>query len=266
MTYLIACFDLDGTLVDETGSIHPEDRRILENPPDGIILIPASGRSLDSVKKVFSRNGLFVGARFPCPLILQNGALVYAAGENLLGYSPFTPNTQNDILEMALEMDEVTYLFQSQDQIHRVWSHPFGLSRIQKYDFDVEPYDPGAGLPRCGKVMCLSEDYDALLRIRERSAGFDADAAFSMRTIFEFTPRGVNKGSGLKFLLEKTGMAPARVAAAGNDQNDFDLLRVADLKFAPKESNAAALCDPDCLLDPDRGGILAPIIHRLGSE
>ena len=69
----IICLDFDGTLVDKQGYIHPQDVEILSAPGDAIF-VPATGRPLHSVRKVFARNGLFTGQPIPLPLILDNGA------------------------------------------------------------------------------------------------------------------------------------------------------------------------------------------------
>ncbi len=54
----IFVFDLDGTLFDECHILHPRDREILlERGSD--IFIPATGRTLSSVRTSFHENGMF---------------------------------------------------------------------------------------------------------------------------------------------------------------------------------------------------------------
>ena len=261
----VICFDLDGTLVDESGRIHPKDIQVLQNKPEDVVFIPASGRSLTSVRKVFTANGLFEGGVFPFPLILQNGSLVYDAEERLLGFFPFEECVQDLLIKIAIGKKGVTYLFMAQDRIDRIWAHPFSFTLIEKYGFIVQPYNYAGDQLAFSKVMCLSDRYNLLLEIQTACEGLEVDKAFSMPTIFELTPKGINKGSGLKFLLESTGQRCTLVSAAGNDQNDFSMLQLADLKFAPVGSNAVSLCKSEMVIDPENNGILTPMLEKINS-
>lgn len=257
----IVCFDLDGTLVDEAGKIHPLDICILKDPPGNVVFIPASGRSLASVKTVFASNGLFAGELFPYPLILQNGSLILVAGEKPIGYFPFEPTLQKALISIAMMHKEVTYLFMGKNHIDKMWENDFGTSLIKKYDFNVRSLDIQMAQPPYSKVMCLSDHYELLLQLQDACSKLVADLAFSMRTILEVTPKGVNKGSGLTCLIEALGLKGIPVLAAGNDQNDFPMLQQADVVFAPDGSNAVKFCHPENIINPMKNGILTNMLQ-----
>jgi len=88
MPQKIICFDLDGTLINAHGMIHPADIEILATHR-GSLLVPATGRTISSVRQLFEKNGLFIGQPLPFPLILQNGAALYSEGEHLLAHFHF---------------------------------------------------------------------------------------------------------------------------------------------------------------------------------
>jgi Cof subfamily protein (haloacid dehalogenase superfamily) len=258
----IICFDLDGTLVDESGKIHPEDASLLESGLEDVIFVLASGRSLRSVKSVLSKNNLFSGARLPFPLILQNGSLIYGSGEDLLGYFPFEMSIQRQVIDMAKARKEITYLFLAKDLIFQLWSHPFGESARKQYDLPAGEFTDQSAGEKFSKVMCISENEKALKKVMEACRQLEVEGAFGMPTIFEITPKNVNKGTGLKFLLERLGWSSLPVSAVGNDQNDFEMLKAATHSFAPAGSKAAGFCDKDALIHPEETGIFAPILER----
>lgn len=84
MSKPIICFDLDGTLFDSQGRIHTRDLSILTSESVFNFII-ATGRSLQSVRAVFTKNGLFTDVRIPFPLVLQNGSVIYKHNEKLAG-------------------------------------------------------------------------------------------------------------------------------------------------------------------------------------
>jgi len=49
---------------------------------------------------------------------------------------------------------------------------------------------------------------------------------------WEFTKKGVNKGSGLKFLAERIGVAVEETMACGDSQNDYSMLKAAKVAVA----------------------------------
>lgn len=49
---------------------------------------------------------------------------------------------------------------------------------------------------------------------------------------WEFTKAGVNKGSGLKFLAERIGVAMEETMACGDSQNDYSMLKAAQVAVA----------------------------------
>jgi HAD superfamily hydrolase (TIGR01484 family) len=257
----IICFDLDGTLVDDSGKIHPDDIVILKTMPKDVVFIPASGRSLDSVKRIFNKNGLFIQEKFPLPLILQNGSLVYGAGEQLLGYFPFPEVIQAQLIDMALKNDEICYLFMADKYIHRLWDHPDGIAATEKYDFKVDQFPPTTNHNMYSKVMCLASDHEALLSVAKSCQNIPIEGVFSMPTIFEITPFNVNKGTGLKYYLESAGIQNSNIIAAGNDQNDLDILRLADHSFVPVGSNAASTINDCIIVNTTQIGILTSMLN-----
>ena len=65
------------------------------------------------------------------------------------------------------------------------------------------------------------------LKMIEIASGLGTDFTHPERTNVEFTARGVNKGSGLKFLAETLGISPDEIMAIGDNNNDLTMLEYA---------------------------------------
>jgi len=259
----IVCFDLDGTLLDREGRIHPEDIRILAENREAVF-IPSTGRPLHAVKRMFARHGLFAGLPLPFPLVLQNGSLLYLPGEVLKAFSPFASDVQLQPMELFRCEPEITFLLLSINQIHVLWPHPFGVQAAESYDFLIQPYAPSGEPDAYSKIMCLSQNAETLRRLADASQGLAVERARSMTTILEFTPQGVHKGGGFDRLKEALCLNGTPVYAAGDGENDLDLLERALVSFAPRHSLETVRSKVNRVIDVEREGLLRPILREAG--
>jgi HAD superfamily hydrolase (TIGR01484 family) len=256
----IVCFDLDGTLVDAEGNIHPNDIALLELAEPPVCFIPATGRSLGSVRRTFARNGLFMNSALPFPLVLQNGALLYAAGEKRLEYFPFDESIQDDLIQLALDSANMTFLFLAEDEIHLLWEHRFGLEAARRYDFATQPFTPQSRLQKFSKVMGISQSPEALEDFAVRANALPVHGAYSMAEIYEINPRHVNKGRGLKILLAELGWQDRPVFTAGDGENDEELLTQAFRSFVPMTAPVNIQNLASFQVDIKKTGLLEPMI------
>jgi hydroxymethylpyrimidine pyrophosphatase-like HAD family hydrolase len=81
--------------------------------------------------------------------------------------------------------------------------------------------------------------------------------------LFEVTPKGENKGNGVLSVLPAARNG-TRIFAAGDDENDLPLLRLAERSFCPDSANPRLLESVDQVIDKTRQGLLTPILERAG--
>ncbi|GEM_PF-180973 len=111
--YKLIAIDVDGTLVDHEGNIHPEDLRALRHAQDhGAVIAIASGRMGESIVQVFDR------IEMDGPVIGYNGAMVKLPrqeGAEIIFHRPLSP-------EIAKSVVDFVYWFNSlapeNDQMH----------------------------------------------------------------------------------------------------------------------------------------------------
>ncbi len=261
---LVICFDFDGTLVDGEGRIHARDVEILGSETL-LTLVPATGRPLHAVRYTFEQHGLFADRLIPLPLVLENGAAVYEAGERLHTQHPFVPDVQAALVRAMLDAPRVTFLLFSLNTVRMLWPSEAGWQMVRRFALSTEPFswEEGANAPLT-KVVSIAETPEPLRAFAAETANLALERAYSLPTVLEFTRVGVDKGRGLEALL---GERPAdtKLVVAGDGENDLPLFDLADLSFAPEDSPDAISAHADHVLDVPKEGLLAPILWTVGA-
>jgi len=259
----IICFDFDGTLVNHQGEMHPMDKEILQRDDPPAYFITATGRSLEAVHSTFIKHGLFEGVPFPFPSITLNGGQVSDAGGKSIAYFSFDIETQHKVIELTEGFPSVTFLLLDQFNVYLVDPDETGMRRAGKYEMYPIPYAPQLKDLSFCKLMCLSDEHDSLLKIAESASDFQVESAFSMQTIFELTPLGVNKGSSLSYLLNVLKLEGVPLYAAGDGGNDLAMLNLADVSFTAETSPEYIRQAVDHVIDIEHEGLLTPILKTL---
>lgn len=233
-----------------------------ENP--GVCFIPATGRSLGGFKRTFAQFGIYPDRVLPFPLVMQNGAMLYNPGEVLAAHFPFEPGLQKTLISLAEEFPHVCSLFTEGDEIHMLGSNPFGLEAARKYHYTTRPFTLESRSRAFSKLMFLSPDHDTLMAIASAGQRLLLQGVLSIETIYEFLPSGVTKASGIKKMLCALDMKDALVYAAGDGENDLEMLQMADVAFAPATCPAVVQAEADHIIDVHREGLLRPMLRTAG--
>ena len=167
MNVPLICFDLDGTLLDPHERIHPCDRQVLLEERSDVILIPATGRCLQSMHGSLALNDLFIDQRFPFPLVLQNGSLLFDVNEEMLAYFPFPKEIQREVLSRADQFPQITFFCFTSQTIHKVNPTRFADQRADDFVMATQPYEGDPAAYEYSKIMCISDDQNALYVMSE---------------------------------------------------------------------------------------------------
>jgi Cof subfamily protein (haloacid dehalogenase superfamily) len=259
MSNPIICFDLDGTLFDPQGRIHPRDIAILTSESE-INFIIATGRSLQSVHAMFTKNGLFTDVFIPFPLVLQNGSVIYEENEKLAGYFPFTHDTQHQLIEII----QITFYLFEVKETHLLWPTAFGLDTAERFGMQSKPYKTDGGNFNYSKITCVSEDNDLMQKFAQIIQYLEVEISFSMETLLEITPQGIDKGSGLGQLLSLLNKSTVNLFFAGDGENDLPLFDTAQYSFAPANSPEPVRVCADDIIDTGKRGLLTPMLEKAG--
>ena len=261
MSKPVICFDFDGTLVDKNGRIHPQDVEILKHE-DRAVFVPATGRPLHAVRHAFKRNGLEFESTISFPMILQNGAVVYYPNEELFAQKPFSATKQAKILEISQRHPQVCCLLFSLHQLEIMWPNAHGRKMIERFDLDVQPFQVAS--QRYTKITFIAATHAAIKPVADDILPLSVEAAFSLPTVYELTPAGIDKGRMLIDLLTGMGLQTAKIVVAGDGENDLSLFSVADMSFCPEESVTAVKEKANSTINIAQTGLLVPMLAHVG--
>ena len=264
MNLPIICFDMDGTLLDAQGRIHPNDIALLASPQPPALFIPSTGRPLHSLRRALARSGLQLDRALPFHLVLQNGSVLMAPQEELLVYDSLEAGIQKELLDLAMCFPHITFLFLTASEIYTLWPNPFGLDLAASFDFDLRPLSEANGSAIFSKVMCMSDSRASLEAVHAAVASWPVESAFSMPPLLEITGKDVNKGNAITALLHRIGMAGQQVYAAGDGENDLPLFRIASASFAPSTAPDPIKRLASHVIDVAHEGLLGPILKMVG--
>ncbi len=263
MNLPIVCFDMDGTLLDEQGRIHPNDVALLGSHDPRALFIPSTGRPTKSVRCAFARSGLFLNRPMPFNMVLQNGALLMARDEVPLAFDALHAGIQKELLTLAMRCSEVTFLFLSSTEIYVLWPNPFGLRLAASFDFILRPLaEDGEGV-EFSKIMCMSDSPAALQSLAASIEPWPVESALSMPTILEITNFNINKGNGVQRLMQELGLSGQPIHAAGDWGNDLPLFRIAEASFTPTTAPAHIKAAASQVIDVKQEGLLGPILKAI---
>jgi Cof subfamily protein (haloacid dehalogenase superfamily) len=263
MSNPIICFDLDGTLFDSQGRIHLRDHAILTSESE-INFIIATGRSLQSVRAMFSKNALFTDVLIPFPLVLQNGSVIYKHNEKLAGYFPFSSDTQHKLIDIIQNFPQISFYLFDVKETHLLWPTAFGLNSAERFAMQSRPYKNDCSNYNFSKIMCVSEDKNLLQKLSQILQDLEVEISFSMETLLEITPQGIDKGTGLGQLLSLLNKTTVNLFVAGDGENDLPIFDTAQYSFAPANSPEPVRVCADDIIDTSKRGLLTPMLEKAG--
>lgn len=261
----ILCFDFDGTLVDKQGKIHADDVIVLaEN--HNVHFVPATGRPLHAVQTAFHHNGLFQDRPIPFPMVLQNGAVLYQEDEVLLGVKPFSPDISQTIFDHIQKFTQITCLAFSPNRVHILFPNQAGLGMVRRFGLHTEPLTADQMQREFTKFTFVAQTPEPLQKFASQTTDLPLERSFSLPTVFELTPSGVDKGSGLQHLLEQLGWSAYDIIAAGDGENDLPLFNQAKRSFCAHGSPSHICAQADQVINFSKHGLFRPILRAISSD
>jgi Cof subfamily protein (haloacid dehalogenase superfamily) len=256
--------DLDGTVLGYDGTVSPRVMEALQAARGaGVVVMLATGRMAVSARRYWERLGLSPG-----PAICYQGAEVVDMPGGTLWFRDTLPDEGARLMaEQAVHegflcqvyIGEELWVSREDERVRRYMS----TNRIPALvrglpDLTAWPEPPV-------KLLIQGEPSD-LARLR---ALLEPDAerlrmrlVMSQRDFLEIVPEDVGKGRALARVAERLGIAQSAVAAAGDGENDADMLAWAGLGIAMGQAHAAAIAAADVVAPPVEQDGLAQAIFR----
>ncbi|MCA0971820.1 HAD family hydrolase [Halobacillus litoralis] len=223
--------DLDGTLLGMDHFIKNEDidavRRLIDK---GTPLAVASGRMDHEIKEVLKRVGV-AGHR-----VSQNGAFVFDAEEEHVHSKTFDQQTASEVMK-AIDSEPMVKTVSTAEETyteeHSKWIDI--ISEQLFHDIIVEPNMRnlfGSDI-HPSKISLHGQEKDVMEAYKrmEQTFGDEVDSFISHETCVDLMPKAINKGTGLRALIEKLGLEPHEIACVGDSFNDIAMFELTEHSY-----------------------------------
>lgn len=262
LSQLVIAVDMDGTMLFAENRFHPLDVEFLKQDLP-LTVVFATGRSLTGLRLPLLINGLVEENQpVPYPLVLHNGALVYLPGEQVYRHFAFNRQTAEELVERMLAFPhELAVVAQGEGREWLIRTSPYGGPRAIIYGYRPLPWQPGDPLPVFSKLLCISDQPQVLEELARTLQGLPIEGNSSLGDLYEMTPKGVTKATGLSALLPALGLEKVPLITVGDGENDFTMLDMADLACAPANAHPPLKEHAQFVFDRNERGIFHPVLE-----
>jgi len=262
----VLCLDIDGTLTDHDMKIHPNDIGIIQDFPEFVLPILATGRDLVSAKKILAENQIFENTSLPLPGIFMNGGASYLSGEKLLISHNFSPETLKTLINLVKAYPDSIFGFFGTSSVYFLNRLPEIHRNPRIQILSPQELDDKALPETIVKMIVVEQEKSKIKAIEKSALELKAEIVYSLPYILEFTPPGINKAVGLSPLLQELSLEHVPVFTAGDGQNDLGLFNYAVKSFAPSYAHPTILEQADHIIDREKEGMLTPILNIIAQQ
>jgi sucrose-6-phosphatase len=195
MSRFLFITDLDGTLVGDRAALADLNRRLENHRTQyGTLITYSTGRSPTLYQQLTTEEDLLE----PDFLVLSVGTMIYPRGSQ-------TPLSEwSDRLDQNWSRQQVEDIAARYDSLAL---QPESEQTPHKVSYYVEPDAADA------VITHLMDDF--------KLAGLEAQIIYSSGVDLDVLPKAGNKGAAVRFLRDRTGIAPDRTVVCGDSGNDI---------------------------------------------
>ena len=259
---ILLATDLDGTLLRADKSVSEENKKAIEYfKSEGGMFTFITGRTPAAVQalcRLLSPNA---------PIGCMNGAGIYDYGADKMLWSITLPDTVKEIvgdIDRAFPNTGIEVITEKHIIFHK--QNAFTEKHIRDESLPVvighynEVTDPIVKILFADSPTTLDELSRTVLahpRISE-FAPIRSDHIY-----YEILPLGISKATIVGKLPELLGDRLKKISAVGDNDNDAEMLKVADVGYAVSNASAAAKASADIVTVSNEENAIAKIIYEL---
>ncbi len=240
--------DLDGTLLTTDKRITDEDSAAIERYRRlGGHFGIATGRPIQTTVRYLEN--------LPCdiPLILYNGCIVYDHCKDKILYASYLPEVAKTILtdvrESFPDISPEIFTFEDQYYFHlndaERWHQSILGIEYTKLESHLQITEPWC-------KMLFADEPEVITCLEDYVKKYDGKGVRFVRScpkFLEVLPLDASKGAALDIAVDLAGYRGLFIAAAGDYDNDIELIKAADLGFCPSSSQECVKAEADVVLE-----------------
>ncbi|MDR3766247.1 MAG: Cof-type HAD-IIB family hydrolase [Butyricicoccus sp.] len=259
----LLCLDIDGTLLDTSHQLPPENRAAVQYAAkQGVTVCLLSARPPQAIFPIQQALGV------PGPVASFGGALIQD-GETRIFDRRLPTDDARTVIGLAQQHGislsfyrDTAWLVEQEDE----WSRAEG--EITGLHPDVTPLVAALADGAPHKLLCMgaADRIDGFCQLLQQQ-GLDAALLRSKDEYLEILPQKADKADALRTLCRYRQLAPEQTMAMGDHDVDCTMLRAAGIGVAMGNSSDAARQAADWMApDNDHAGVAAAIHHWIGEE
>ena len=221
---ILVALDVDGTIVHEDNTMsRAVYDAVREVGRAGHEIVIATGRSFGAAYEVCDRLDIR-----PAYLVCANGALVTrlahpdASGPEAYVSDRVEVFDAGPVLERVRErLPDGNFMVENSEGVRRYTNENLGwdISAGERVPFDQLALEPAMRVV----VESPSHDAEEFLAIVDRMGLHRVSYTVGFSSWLDISPDGVNKSTGLAYVLDKLGIPSERVFSAGDGRNDIEM-------------------------------------------
>lgn len=257
--------DLDGTLLTDDKLVSDKNRAaIIEILAHGHQFVMATGKPLAGALRVAEQFQLDLPG---CYIIACHGGTLYDC------------ITKQVIFQKDIAAEDVDYLLAEAEK-YGLYAHIYcdGMILTKRACEELffvmvqsgVPYrlsETIAHMPSGAVVLVNLDGSDKLQKFQSdhtQWAQDRCDSFFSRDEFLEYIPKGINKGSGLHALLDHLKWEKSTTIAVGDERNDLEILKAADIGVAVANGVDQAKAAADYITENDNNhDAIAEVVEKL---
>ncbi|WP_268892257.1 Cof-type HAD-IIB family hydrolase [Erysipelothrix urinaevulpis] len=222
--------DLDGTLLDAKGKLHPDMKELIKViRSKGFLFGVATGRPLFSAKAAIPDAEEIFDF-----LICNNGGEIYDfVGRQYHQQYPLTKDVMNEIIEDNLKLGANPILYIN-DQMVTAFEDVYN-QRVRTFLDVVYEEDIYSVVPETLPKIIFSVTPELgkdVISFHKEKANARYNAFKSQNELVEFMDPRVNKEVGLEWFCQQHNIDLSEVMSFGDNDNDYELVRAAGVGVA----------------------------------
>lgn len=223
MIRFIAC-DMDGTLLESSSRLPEETIGLIEELYDlGVRFCVSSGRRVGTLQE------LFAPVADKIDYVASNGTSIYV-GDELVDKEFFSRDDLMQLADVVNQFDCLHLTCATEETSYCLDDDPDKYARFLEVHGGWTTYTPGTPPPGSELILgvCVCSDPEQIVDLAYVLNMEMGDRFVFQRTgmvAIDFTPKTVNKATGLRKVLRHHGIRRDEAVAYGDAMNDYDMLR-----------------------------------------
>lgn len=262
MLYKLVVVDLDGTLLNNKHTISKRNYKVItELQKKGVSFVLASGRPYQSLEKYAKKLNLKM------PIISTNGALIKDVNDpDILFKSVFSYNDAEKLCNYGMKNNFSILVYYTDEFLSSDKETAVHHKKVEALNFKYSKKLRENKAPL--KIVFKAETGEKINKLGEVNNIFASDFYITQpdKQYIAFMNKGISKGRGIDYLIEKYNLERKEIISIGNNFNDISMFDNSGLAVAMGNSPQAVKKRAELITKSNEEDGVATILEEIFAE